>query len=96
MIIRIQTERQYELDGAALATLDRIDDEMLAALRQEDEDRFRDLYGQVISLIRTEGTPVPDTYLGTSDVILPAPDTTLADARQILADYPEDLVEDGR
>ncbi|MDI3316773.1 MAG: hypothetical protein QJR14_04020 [Bacillota bacterium] len=93
MIVRIQTEHQYRLEGEALRRLDEEDNLLLEAVRAGDEAAFREVFGRILNLIRSEGEPLPATHLGPSDVILPPPETTLEEARKILANYPEDLVE---
>jgi hypothetical protein len=46
-----------------------------------DEARFRELFGQIIALIRAEGARLPDDELHGSDVIVPPPDTSFDEAR---------------
>ncbi|MBX5465732.1 MAG: hypothetical protein IRZ26_09300 [Clostridia bacterium] len=93
MIVRIQTEHQYRLEGEALRRLDEEDNRLLEAVRSGDEAAFREAFSRVLTLVRTEGEPLPATFLGPSDVILPPPETSLEEARQILANYPDDLPE---
>lgn len=91
MIVRIATEGQYKLDGTALAELDRIDDAMLDAVTAGKAAEFTALLRAVVDLVRSKGHRVPDAELAASDLILPAPDTTLAEAQEILASYPRQL-----
>ncbi|MGI6544632.1 MAG: PspA-associated protein PspAA [Limnochordia bacterium] len=92
MIIRIATEGQYELRGAALAELDDLDDAILAAIEQNQADQFQDALAKVVELIRTKGTRLPDASLQESDLILPPPDVSLNEARDMFTDYPQDLL----
>ncbi len=92
MILRIATEGQYELKGAALQTLDEMDDAILAALEKSDAPGFQKALEQVLDLVRAEGTRLPDVSLMESDLILPPPDITLAQARALFTDYPRNLV----
>lgn len=92
MIIRISTEGQYELEGAALAELDRLDDHLLDAIEAGDDEAFTERFGEVLSLVRGRGAKLPDTELAESDLILPAPDTTLEEARELFATYPRELL----
>lgn len=92
MIIRIATEGQYELKGTALAQLDEMDDLILDAIAQNQPEAFATALTQVLNLIRGEGTRLPDASLQESDLILPPPDITFSEARELFADYPRDLV----
>jgi hypothetical protein len=92
MIIRIATEGQYEVKGAALTKLDDMDNKVLAAIADSMPEAFKDALTQVLSFIRGEGTRLPDASLQESDLILPPPDITFEEARQLFADYPQDLV----
>lgn len=91
MIIRILTEGQYRLEGSALAELDRIDDSLLDALEAGDAGDFSRRLREVVALVKERGVPVPDSELVESDLIIPAPDTTLEEARDLFTSYPRDL-----
>lgn len=93
MIIRIATEGQYELKGAALAALDEMDNQVLNAIAENKPDTFSTALEQVLNLIRSEGTRLPDATLQESDLILPPPDITISEARELFANYPHDLTE---
>ena len=81
MIVRIATEGQYRLADDVVARVNALDNEAVAAVEAGDEARFTDLFGQIISLIRAEGSPLPDDELHGSDVIVPPPDTSFEEAR---------------
>ncbi|MBE3578000.1 MAG: hypothetical protein IMX00_09970 [Limnochordales bacterium] len=91
MIIRIATEGQYELTGAALARLDEIDNELLAAISANDAQAYQERFRDVLELIRKEGRPLAAGELRESDLVLPPPDTTLEEAKALFAEYPADL-----
>ncbi|MGI9950738.1 hypothetical protein V3F56_00060 [Moorellaceae bacterium AZ2] len=93
MIIRILTEGQYRVENEALSALDRLDDKLLDAVANNDAESFNRHFGEVLALIRGQGARVPDTELVESDLILPAPDTTLEEARELFASYPRNLRE---
>jgi hypothetical protein len=76
MIVRIATEGQYELPDEDSDRLNDLDNEAVAAVEAQDEARFKELFGQMIALIRAEGTPLPEDELHGSDVIVPPPDTS--------------------
>lgn len=82
MIIRIATEGQYELADDLVADLNELDNAAVASCEAEDEAGFSDVFGRLLAYVREKGTPVPDDALAASDLILPPPDVTLAEARQ--------------
>jgi hypothetical protein len=91
VIIRISTEGQYELRGEALTKLDDMDNLVLDAVAKSDTEAFVKSLADVLSHVRSEGTRLPDTSLCESDLILPPPDISLEEARELFADYPRDL-----
>lgn len=92
MIIRIATEGQYELTGAALSKLDEIDNQLLESIRTSDDAQYKAGFAAVLNLVRSQGRRLRPDEFKESDVILPAPDTTLDEAKSLFADYPQDLV----
>lgn len=81
MIVRIATEGQYRLADDVLARLNALDNDAVAAVEAGDEARFTQLFGEMISLIRAEGSPLPEDELHGSDVIVPPPDTSFEEAQ---------------
>ncbi|MEU9790901.1 hypothetical protein AB0E27_09740 [Streptomyces sparsogenes] len=86
MIVRIMGEGQLRLDDSHLSGLNRLDDELLAEVNSEDEDGFRRTLGALLDAVRSLGEPLPDDSLEPSELILPAPDATLAEVRAMLKD----------
>ena len=80
MIVRIATEGQYELGEEEVPALNELDNEAVAACDAGDEDRFRDSFTRLLDLVRSRGTVVGDDDLRGSDLILPPPDVSLAEA----------------
>jgi hypothetical protein len=80
VIVRISTENQYELADDCADRLNRLDNEAVAAVEAGDEARFRELFDQMLTLVRSEGQVLDEDVLHGSDVILPPPDTTFAEA----------------
>jgi PspA-Associated protein len=80
MIVRIASDGQYEFPDAQSDQLNDLDNQVVAAVEAGDEARFNDLWGKMVELVRSSGTPVPDDELVGSDVILPPPDISLAEA----------------
>jgi hypothetical protein len=80
VIVRIATESQYRLPDDAAAELNDLDNQVVAAVEAEDEDRFHELFEQMLDLIRSAGQPLDEDELTESDVILPPPDTSFVEA----------------
>jgi hypothetical protein len=80
MIVRISGEDQYRLDGES-DRLNELDSAVVAAVEAGDEPRFRSAYEELLELVRTHGTPLAEDELEGSDLILPPPDTSLAEAQ---------------
>ncbi|HEY5188698.1 MAG TPA: hypothetical protein VII87_06685 [Solirubrobacteraceae bacterium] len=81
MIVRISTEGQYEISDADTARLNELDNEAVSACETADEASFRAVFGRLLDYIRAHGTPVPDDAMFGSDIILPPPDVSLAEAQ---------------
>jgi hypothetical protein len=81
MIVRITTEGQYNLPGSFVDQLNDIDNQLVEAVEAEDQGSFDGLLKQMLALVREQGSPVPLDELVESDLILPAPDLTLAEAQ---------------
>lgn len=80
MIVRIATESQYRLPDDSAAALNELDNEAVAAVEAGDEDRFHEVFEQMIDLVRRAGTPLDEDELEESDVILPPPDISFVEA----------------
>jgi hypothetical protein len=87
VIVRIATENQYEVPDSVAGRLNELDNEAVAAVEAGDEQRFRELFDQMLDLVRSEGHLLDEDVLHGSDVILPPPDVTLEEA---VADFSGD------
>lgn len=83
MIVRIATEGQYRLPSAVLDKLNNLDNNIVEVVAAGDTKKFQKLFGQMISLVRKQGQPLKPDELVESQVILPPPDTTLEDAKNL-------------
>lgn len=81
MIVRIATEGQYELLENDTEVLGELDNQAVAACQSSDEAQFNQVFQEMLNFVRTNGQRVPDDELKGSDVILPPPDSSMADAR---------------
>lgn len=86
MIVRIMGEGQVRLDDSHLTELNKLDDELLAEMESGDEAGFRRTLTTLLDSVRGLGAPLPDDALEPSDLILPSPDATLEQVREMLTD----------
>ncbi|WP_151483988.1 PspA-associated protein PspAA [Streptomyces albicerus] len=86
MIVRIMGEGQVRLDDGHLTELNKLDDELLEEMQSGDEEGFRRTLGALLDAVRRLGTPLPDDSLEPSELILPSPDATLSEVREMLRD----------
>ena len=80
MIVRIMSEGQYRLTDEIRERVNELDNACVAAVERGDEGEFRQCFGKLLELVRTDGAPVPDDELATSDVLVPPADTSYAEA----------------
>ncbi|MEU5807090.1 MULTISPECIES: PspA-associated protein PspAA [unclassified Streptomyces] len=86
MIVRIMGEGQVTVADSHFAELNRLDDELLAEMEGGDEAGFRRTLHALLDAVRQLGAPLPDDALEPSELILPAPDASLAEVREMLDD----------
>ena len=84
MILRIMEEGQLEIPDGALDELNELDEELIRAVEAGDEEHFRTSMEALLGRVREVGKPVPEDYLGPSDVFLPSADSTIADVRHLM------------
>jgi hypothetical protein len=81
VIVRIATESQYRLPDDVAERLNQLDNEAVSAVENGDEDGFRRIFGQMLDLVRAEGETLAEDELEGSDVIIPPPDLSFAEAQ---------------
>ncbi|WP_418956646.1 PspA-associated protein PspAA [Streptomyces tritici] len=86
MIVRIMGEGQWEVADSHFPELNKLDDELLAEMESGDGAGFRSTLGALLDAIRRLGEPLPDDALEPSELILPSPDATLDEVRELLSD----------
>lgn len=86
MIVRIMGEGQVRLSDSHLPELNKLDDELLTEMENGDGPGFRRTLQALLSKVRELGTPLPDDSLEPSELILPSPDATLEEVRELLSD----------
>jgi PspAA-like protein len=82
VIVRIATEDQYDLADEHAQRLNELDNAIVDAVRAGNEDTFRELLDEMLSLVRDNGHAVDGDDLRESEVILPPPDLTLEEAAE--------------
>ncbi|MFK0253076.1 hypothetical protein [Streptomyces sp. NPDC090445] len=86
MIVRIMGEGQVTVADSHFAELNALDDELLQEMEGGDEAGFRRTLHALLAAVRRLGVPLPDDALEPSELILPAPDASLAEVREMLSD----------
>jgi hypothetical protein len=81
VIVRIATEGQYELDEADVPALNELDNAAVACCEADDEQRFHHEFARLLDFVRTKGKPLGEDDLRGSDLILPPPDVSFAEAK---------------
>ena len=83
MIVRIASEGQYKLSSAVLDELNDFDNRLVQIVGSGDGETFGKVLDEMLTLVRSKGSPVAADDLVASDIILPAPDVTLDEARHL-------------
>lgn len=83
MIIRILTEGQWRFPAAMLDDLNDIDNSIVDVLADGNEDEFRALLAKMIAMVKENGTPLELDELEESDAIIPEPDITIEEAKEL-------------
>ncbi|MFJ8359758.1 hypothetical protein [Streptomyces sp. NPDC093984] len=85
MIVRIMGEGQVRLDDTHVTELNKLDDELLTEMEHGDEAGFRRTLTALLEEVRRLGAPLPDDSLEPSELILPSPDASLEEVREMLS-----------
>ncbi|UGY90965.1 PspA-associated protein PspAA [Streptomyces gobiensis] len=86
MIVRIMGEGQVKLDDSHFTELNKLDDELLKEMETGDQEGFRRTLQALLDAVHRLGTPMPEDYLGPSELILPERDATIEQVRAMLSD----------
>ena len=84
MIVRILGEGQLELAEEHLPELNELDAGLAEAVNAGDEPGFARELARLLDRVRALGVRVPDDHLGSSDLILPGPDSALTEVSALL------------
>ena len=86
MIVRISGEGQFEVPDGHLEELNRFDDQLAKAVDAGDEAAFKTALEALLASVRTAGDELPGDYIGPSDLVLPGPDATIEEVREVLSE----------
>jgi hypothetical protein len=81
VIVRVAGEGQYRIPDADQDKLNQLDNAAVEAVESGDEGRFRELWGQILALVESDGNALDDDELVESHIILPPRDITIEEAR---------------
>ena len=81
MIVRVLGDGQFRLPDGDAERLNDLDNRAVSAAESGDEDGFRDLWHQMLDLVKADGNALAEDELVESDVILPPRDITFEEAR---------------
>ncbi|MEO9320167.1 MAG: hypothetical protein ABI361_05795 [Nitrososphaera sp.] len=88
-IVRIMGEGQYRLAASDLSELNRVDNSIVKYVEDHSDNshqtqqEFQKRLNEMITIVRSRGEQLGESELVASDVILPFPDTTLEEARDL-------------
>ena len=86
MIVRISGEGQFEVPDGHVDELNRMDDDLTKAVDSGDDAQFRAALEALLASVRTVGQELPADWIGPSDLVLPSPDATIHEVREVLGD----------
>jgi hypothetical protein len=86
MIVRISGEGQFDLPEDHVDELNRLDDDLTKAVDAGDEGQFKTALEALLASVRTAGEELPAEWIGPSDLVLPSPDATIHEVREVLGD----------
>jgi len=83
VIVRIMGEGQFEVDEEVAKGLNQLDEQSAQALEAGDRERLAELLERMAEAVRTNGARLPDEDLSPSEGIVPPPDLSLEEAREL-------------
>jgi len=83
VIVRVMGEGQFEIDDEVAKGLNELDEQAEQALEAGDTEQLADLLERMAEAVRTNGARVPDEDLTPSEGIVPPPDLTLEEAKEL-------------
>jgi len=84
VIIRVLGGGQFDVPDTGSEELNRLDDRLLGAVESADGTAFGPALRDLVEAVARLGTPLADTALAASELVVPAPDSDLAEVRALL------------
>jgi hypothetical protein len=86
MIVRISGEGQFEVVDGHVEELNRLDEDLTKAVDVGDDAEFKAALEALLGSVRSAGEELPADYIGPSDLVLPSPDSSIHEVREVLGD----------
>jgi hypothetical protein len=86
MIVRISGEGQFDVPESHVDELNRLDDDLAKAVDAGDDGQFTTALEALLASVRTAGEELPADWIGPSDLVLPSPDSSIHEVREVLGD----------
>lgn len=83
MIVRILHEGQFELTDGEMDRLETLDRELLKGVEAGDRDAYHTTLGEILGIVR-QGRRLAHDELRSSELVIPAEDFSLEEARALL------------
>jgi hypothetical protein len=93
VIVRILNEGQFEVDGAGLVELEKLDGELVHAIDTNDEEAFERSLRLLHAAVRASGKRVAADRIVPSDLTLPPEGATIGEVVELLG---SDETREGR
>ena len=78
-------EGQYRVDERDLEGLNELDDQAIQAVESGDEEQLQRLLGLMGDTVRERGERLGDEELSVSALVIPPPDLSLEEARELFS-----------
>lgn len=86
MIIRILGGGQFDVPDTGSEELNRLDDRLLTAVESEDCTAFVPALQELVAAVGRLGTPLAESSLVASELVVPAADSDLTHVRALMGD----------
>jgi phage shock protein A len=84
IVVRIAGDDQYRLPANARSALEGMDEDLARAIERDSAEDFARLTRRLVTFVNDMGERLPHDDVRASDLIVPASDMTLADAKKLL------------
>ena len=86
IVVRIAGDDQYRVPASARSVLEGLDEDLAHAIDKDNAEDFARLTRRLVTLVNDMGERLPRDDVRASDLIVPAADMTLDDAKKLLAE----------